>query len=77
MYDRVNKTLTDGDNGPISSDLRISDTNHSAGVVWSLENPAPIVNLTATVKSAGIRSYGGKYWVHVVWAGAVMAVLVM
>ncbi|KAL2049316.1 hypothetical protein ABVK25_010413 [Lepraria finkii] len=76
-YDRVNKTFTDGDNGRISSDFRVSDTNHSAGVVWSLENPAPIVNLTATAKSTGIRSYGVKYWVHVVWAGAVMAVLVL
>ena len=77
MYDRVNKTLTDGDNGPMSSDFRISDTNHSAGVIWSLENPAHIINLTATVKSAGIRSYEGKYWVYVFWAGAVMAILVL
>lgn len=76
-YDRVNKILTDGDNRRMSSDFRVSDTNHSAGVVWSLENPAPIVNLTATAKSTCIRSYGVKYWVHVVWAGAVMAVLVL
>lgn len=43
-----------------SSEFTISDTNNSKGQIWSLENKAPVVNLTAPANSAAApRVVGG------------------
>ena len=51
MIDSQNHTLTDH-NGANSGDFAISDTNNSKGQIWSLDNTAPVVSLTATAKNA-------------------------
>ena len=76
MSDGVNSTLDGSSAIPMGSTFQISDTNQSAGMVWSLKNPAPVINLTITTSMA-TRLDGLKIWMHVVWIGAVLGGLWM
>ncbi|KAL2036745.1 hypothetical protein N7G274_010540 [Stereocaulon virgatum] len=58
IFDTLDKIFTN--DTTTSSEFTISDTNNSKGQLWSLENKAPVVNLTAPANSAAVpRIVGG------------------
>jgi hypothetical protein len=58
-----------------SSDITISDTNNSKGQIWSLENKAPVVNLTAPANSAAAPRVAGGALVLAVSIAALSTML--
>lgn len=59
-------------NTVFSNPFFISDTNHSAGVTWSADNPAPLQSGTEGLES-GSKSSAGKLYVGVSLAYASLA----